>query len=119
MNITQLDITVRELVEGFEDNAENGVRAYNGNLDIRPPYQREFIYNDEQREKVIETVMAGYPLNTMYWAKRKDGTFEIIDGQQRTMSICQYVNNEFSYNFRSFNFMNSSNWTFYNVIFIF
>ena len=102
MNITQLDITVRELVEGFEDNAENGVRAYNGNLDIRQPYQREFIYNDEQREKVIETVMAGYPLNTMYWAKRKDGTFEIIDGQQRTMSICQYVNNEFSYNFRSF-----------------
>lgn len=102
MNITQLDITIKELIAGFEDNAENGVRAYNGSLDIRPPYQREFIYNDEQREKVIETVMNGYPLNTMYWAKRKDSTYEIIDGQQRTMSICQFVNNEFSYMFRTY-----------------
>lgn len=102
MEINKLDITIRELVENFEDNAENGVTAYGGKLDIRPPYQREFIYNNEQREKVIETVMHGYPLNTMYWAKRKDGTFEIIDGQQRTMSICQYVNNEFSYMFRTF-----------------
>lgn len=107
MNITQLDITVRDLVEGFQDNSENGVVAYGGNLDIRPPYQREFIYNDEQREKVIETVMFGYPLNTMYWAKRKDGTFEIIDGQQRTMSICQYVNNDFSYKFRTFQTLQS------------
>lgn len=107
MEITQLDITVRDLVEGFSDNAENGVVAYNGKLDIRPPYQREFIYNDEQREKVIETVMHGYPLNTMYWAKRKDGTYEIIDGQQRTMSICQYVNNDFSYMFRSFQTLQS------------
>ena len=102
MKINPIDLTVRDLVQGFEDNAENGVKAYGGKLDIRPPYQREFIYNPTQKEKVIETVMNGYPLNTMYWAERKDGTYEIIDGQQRTMSICQFVNNEFSYNFRTF-----------------
>ena len=102
MEIAKIDVSIRDLVDGFVDNSENGVVAYGGKLDIRPPYQREFIYNNEQREKVIETIMSGFPLNTMYWAKREDGTFEIIDGQQRTMSICQYVNNEFSYNFRSF-----------------
>ena len=102
MEIKAKAIKVKDLFEGYSNEGENGVVAYGGNLDIRPPYQREFIYNDEQREKVIETVMSGYPLNTMYWAKRKDGTFEIIDGQQRTMSICQYVNNDFSYKFRSF-----------------
>ena len=95
MKITPIEIKISELVKGFEDDAENGVRAYGGKLDIRPPYQREFVYNDKQRAKVIETVFKGYPLNTMYWAKRKDRTFEIIDGQQRTLSVCQYVNNDF------------------------
>jgi len=102
MEIKKLDVTIGELVRGFVDNAENGVKAYDGKLDIRPPYQREFVYSDKQREKVIETVEKGYPLNTMYWAKRRDGTYEIIDGQQRTMSICQYINNDFSFKFRTF-----------------
>ncbi len=102
MDIDKHEITIRELVDSFEDNAENGVRAYGGKLDIRPPYQREFVYGDKERAKVIETVLKNYPLNTMYWAKCKDGTFEIIDGQQRTLSICQFVNNEFTCNLRNF-----------------
>ena len=102
MNITPVEITIKDLVKGFEDNNENGVRAYDGKLDIRPPYQREFVYNEKQRAKVIETVSKGYPLNTMYWAKRKDGTYEIIDGQQRTLSICQFVNNEFTFEYKNF-----------------
>lgn len=108
MEIKAVEIIVRDLVDGFENNSENGVRAYGKKLDIRPPYQREFVYNDKQRAKVIETVSKGYPLNTMYWAKRKDGTFEIIDGQQRTLSICQYVNNEFSFNFKTFKSLKES-----------
>jgi hypothetical protein len=38
----------------------------------------------------------------MYWAVRADGTFEVIDGQQRTISICQYVDGEFAYQNRYF-----------------
>jgi len=34
----------------------------------------------------------------MYWAVREHGNFEVIDGQQRTISICQYVNGDFSIN---------------------
>ena len=44
MKIELHKITVRELVEGYEDNNEKGVRAYGGRLDVRPPYQREFVY---------------------------------------------------------------------------
>ncbi|MGM9844347.1 MAG: HNH endonuclease family protein [Muribaculaceae bacterium] len=102
MKITPFEITVRELTEGYLDNGENGVVAYNGKLDVRPPYQREFIYRDSQRDAVITTVIDGYPLNVMYWAEREDGSFEIIDGQQRTISICQYVNGDFAYDFRYF-----------------
>lgn len=38
----------------------------------------------------------------MYWAVREDGTFEVIDGQQRTISICQYVDGDFAFQNRYF-----------------
>ena len=96
MNIELKEITIRELTADYVDNQEDGVRGYGGKLDIRPPYQREFVYKDHQRDAVIHTVSKGFPLNVMYWAVRDDGNFEIIDGQQRTVSICQFVNKEFS-----------------------
>jgi hypothetical protein len=96
MNIDLKEIKVRELAKGYEDNQEDGIIGYSGKLDIRPPYQREFIYKDKQRDAVIDTITKDFPLNVMYWAVREDGDFEIIDGQQRTISICQYVNNDYS-----------------------
>ncbi len=101
MEIALRNITVRELVAGYQDSQEAGVVGFAGKLNIRPPYQREFVYNDQQREAVIDTVTRGFPLNTMYWARTEDG-FEIIDGQQRTVSLCQYVDGVFSYKDRYF-----------------
>lgn len=105
MKIELRKITVRELTEGFEDNNEMGIIGYRGKLDIRPPYQREFIYGEKEREAVIHTVMRGFPLNVMYWAER-DGDaevpFEVLDGQQRTISLCQFISGDFAYNFRFF-----------------
>lgn len=98
MKIELHEITVSQLYEKFVDNAEAGVVGHGGKLDIRPPYQREFIYKDKQRNAVIDTVRKDYPLNVMYWAVRGDGKLEVIDGQQRTLSICQYVNGDFSIN---------------------
>lgn len=97
MKIELRYITIGELVGGYRDSQENGVVAYGGRLDVRPPFQREFVYKGGQRDAVIETVLKSYPLNIMYWAVRDDGSYEIIDGQQRTISICQYVCGEFSY----------------------
>ena len=96
MDIKLNEITVAQLFDGFIDSAEEGVRAFGGKLDIRPPYQREFIYKDKQRNAVIDTVRKDFPRNVMYWAVREDGNYEVIDGQQRTLSICQYVNGDFS-----------------------
>jgi hypothetical protein len=102
MKIELKEITIRELTEGYEDHEENGVVGYGGRLDIRPPYQREFIYKDKQRDAVIDTVTKNFPLNVMYWAVREDGNFEVIDGQQRTISICQYVEGDFAHRMRYF-----------------
>lgn len=97
MKIELREITVRELTNSYQDNEEDGVIGFSGTLDIRPPYQREFIYKDKQRDAVITTIKNNYPLNVMYWAVRGDNSFEVIDGQQRTISICQYVNGDFAY----------------------
>lgn len=102
MKIELKEIAISELVADYVDNQENGVVAYEGKLDVRPPYQREFVYGDRERMAVIDTITKGFPLNVMYWAVREDGTYEIIDGQQRTISICQYVNGDFAYMFRYF-----------------
>lgn len=102
MKIELKEITVRELAEDYDDNGEGGVVGYGGKLDIRPPYQREFIYKDIQRDAVINTITKDFPLNVMYWSVREDGNYEVIDGQQRTISICQYVDGEFAFNNRYF-----------------
>jgi len=98
MNIDLVEITIKDLVDGFVDLGDDGAFSYNGNLDIRPPYQREFIYEIENKRAVIDTILKGYPINVMYWAVKEDAKYEIIDGQQRTLSICKYIEGEFAFN---------------------
>ena len=97
MKIEQKNIKVKEVFNGFVDNEEGGVLGYGGKLNIRPKYQREFVYDEKKRAAVIQTIKNGFPLNVMYWVKNEDGTFEILDGQQRTISFCQYLDGQFSF----------------------
>ena len=94
MKIELHEITIRDLVKDYKDCQEEGVFGYSGKLNIRPPYQREFVYKDKQREAVIQTVRKNFPLNVMYWVVNGD-IYEVLDGQQRTISLCQYVNGDF------------------------
>ena len=105
MTINQIEVTVGEITRGYINNDEQGVRGYDGQLDIRPPYQREFIYSEKEQQAVINTVLLGYPLNVMYWVKRSEGAecpYEVMDGQQRTLSLCEYVAGKFSFDFKNF-----------------
>ena len=96
MKIELKPITIRELAKDYIDNSQAGVSAFGGKLDVRPAYQREFVYKDKQREAVIASVRKGFPLNVMYWVDNGDDNYEVLDGQQRTISICQFVTNYFS-----------------------
>jgi hypothetical protein len=102
MKIEHKTFSIGEISNGYIDDAENGVKAFSGRLNVRPAYQREFVYKDKQRDAVIDTINKGFPLNVMYWAKNEDGTFEVLDGQQRTISFCQYVSGAFSINGKFF-----------------
>ncbi len=97
MKIKLEEIPIREVVKGYVDNNEEGILGYDGRLNIRPKYQREFVYKDKQRDAVIDTVTKKFPLNVMYWVKTGDDEYEVLDGQQRTISICQYINGDFSF----------------------
>lgn len=84
-------LLIKDLTDMFIEDTKTGkVTAFGGKLNIRPAYQREFIYGTEEQQAVIDTIMKGYPLNVMYWAKCDDGTYELMDGQQRTLSICKF-----------------------------
>lgn len=99
MKITETKITVADLIQGYSDDGDSGVYGYNDGthkLCIRPSFQREFVYRDKQRDAVIETVRKGFPLNVMYWSKVSDTEYEVLDGQQRTISLGQYMNGDFA-----------------------
>lgn len=96
--------TVAQLAEGFIEDIETGkVVAFGGNLILSPEWQREFIYGRKQSQAVIETIINGAPLNNMYWFKNDDGSFECGDGRQRSQSICQFIHNKWTVNFRGNN----------------
>lgn len=82
MKIQLKEITVKEVTKGYKNSDEEGVVGYGGKLNIRPKYQREFVYKDDKRNAVIDTIKRVFPLNVMYWVKNEDGTFEVMDGQQ-------------------------------------
>ena len=89
-------LTIRDLINGFNENTKTGaITAFGGNLNVRPPYQREFVYEIPKQIAGIDTVLKGYPLNVMYWAKSDDGKYELMDGQQRTLSICKFAEDQF------------------------
>ena len=96
---SKIRVKVSDLIDGYLDSEENGVFAYGGKLNVRPAYQREFVYNNEKRDLVLDSVACGIDLGKMYWSDNGDGTYEILDGQQRTLSICQFCNNDFSMEF--------------------
>lgn len=66
MKIELKEIKIREVANGYINDNEEGVVGYGGKLNIRPKYQREFVYKDKQRDSVIETVQKSFPLNVMF-----------------------------------------------------
>lgn len=72
MRINDLkDITVADIIKGYVDKSddEEGIYGYGGKLNIRPKYQRNFVYDDKKRSAVIRTLAKGFPLGIMYWVK--------------------------------------------------
>lgn len=61
---------------------------------IRPEYQRLFRWSDEQRSRLIESIILGLPIPPIFLIEGNDGVLELIDGLQRTSSVLQFLDNE-------------------------
>ena len=93
------DITVKDICEGFLYNELEGKGLFglSGELTIQPEYQRNYIYADGKKDvAVIESILKGYPLGIIYFNKLEDGSFEVLDGQQRITSFGRYVTGRFA-----------------------
>jgi len=100
MNIKLKPVKIKDIAEGYIDNDDEGAYAYSGRLTIRPPYQRNFVYSLDQEKAVINTVLNGFPLNIMYWVKNKNDNYEILDGQQRTLSVLHFLDHKFAIDYQ-------------------
>jgi len=96
------DITIEQICEGFVYNELEGKGLFglNGKLTIQPEYQRNYIYQKDNKEAaVIDSILKGYPLGVIYFntvAEQCGKRFEVLDGQQRITSIGRYVRNLFA-----------------------
>ena len=60
MNIEERKVTVGEVCEGYLNDAEEGVVGYDERLDIRPKYQREFVYKMHKETRLSVLFLKGF-----------------------------------------------------------
>lgn len=74
-------MSVGELISMYES----------GELNIRPQFQRFFRWTPHQRSRLIESLLLRIPVPSIFVSQRKDGVWDVIDGQQRLSTIFQLV----------------------------
>ena len=63
-----------------------------------PPYQRGIVWDDKKKDKLIDTIKNGFPFGSiLLYEDPQNGTFQLIDGLQRSSTIFEFVNNPAKY----------------------
>jgi uncharacterized protein with ParB-like and HNH nuclease domain len=107
------------LVEGFEENDEGGGSestgehktisvekndrsvfelkswAEEGDLNLNPGWQRNFVWDTKRKSQLIESILLGFPIPVIYLSQDREGKYEVVDGLQRITSVISFINNEF------------------------
>lgn len=72
-------MSIGELVNLYENNE----------IIIRPEYQRLFRWSHGQKVKLIESIILGIPIPSIFVYQDEDGIWELVDGLQRVSTILQ------------------------------
>lgn len=94
-------MSIGELVSMYE----------NGEIVLRPEYQRYFRWTKDQKSKMIESILIGLPLPSFFVAQDKDGNWEVVDGMQRLSTIFDFLGILKEQNQRPENYTRFSNLT--------
>ena len=62
-----------------------------GELDIHPEFQRFYRWSPEQKSRLIESILLGIPIPSIFVSQRDDGVWDVIDGLQRLSTIFELV----------------------------
>ncbi len=79
-------LSLREMLTMMEDDMA---------IDLNPEFQRNFVWDNARKSRLIESLLLGIPIPLFYFAENKNGTFNVIDGLQRMTVFRQYMLNEF------------------------
>lgn len=77
IRITTKSFTLREVVDQIKD----------GDIDLSPDFQREYVWKERQRTRLIESILLGIPLPAFYFNQANDGAYQVVDGVQRLSTI--------------------------------
>lgn len=75
------DLSVRQLLDMFES----------GEIEVPPEYQRQFIWDERRESQLIESVLLGIPVPSLFMATNSDSTWEIVDGVQRLGTLAHFL----------------------------
>ena len=92
MEYKNKELRIRDLISLIESKSIN----------LRPPYQRNFIWTPKDQRLLIDSIYKGYPLPNFFILKIENGKYEMVDGQQRATTIYKYYHNEFKDNQKKF-----------------
>lgn len=94
---TGSSIPFSQLKEKIKDN------RYIGNIDTKPPYQREYIWTNRFKRDLIISILKGYPIGVIIVRQKlndnlSNNNLEVIDGQQRLKTLNEFLNNKLKFN---------------------
>ena len=91
---TTIHATVGELLDGYRPDA---MRCWGGRLNLRPSYKRRLVPSEADKTRLVETVLHGGELKGVCWASCGDGSFELLDGQQRILTLLEFASGRGSF----------------------
>lgn len=74
-------MSIGELLNLYDDNE----------IDVHPEFQRIFRWSNSQKTRLIESILLGIPIPPIFVAQRKNGVWDVVDGQQRLSTILEFV----------------------------
>ncbi|NYA43234.1 DUF262 domain-containing protein [Serratia fonticola] len=84
-------------------NITEAYRDYrNGRFLVNRNYQRKLVWTTKEKQKLIDSILLGYPIPLILLAQTKDGDYEIIDGMQRLNAIFDFIENKYNLNDKFF-----------------
>jgi hypothetical protein len=81
IRITTKNFSLRDVVDQISEDE----------IDLSPDFQRDYVWKQRQRTRLVESILLGIPLPAFYFNQSTDGTYQVVDGVQRLSTISLFM----------------------------